>query len=53
MKKTFVFVAAVLAAIQSAMPEANAEGKYPMDEPALAALENASDVINDVVMNEL
>lgn len=41
MKKTFVFVAAVLAAIQSAMPEANAEGKYPMDEPALDALEKA------------
>ena len=41
MKKTFVFVAAVLAAIQSAMPEANAEGKYPMDEPALDAPEKA------------
>ena len=41
MKKTFVFVAAVLAAIKSAMPEANAEGKYPMDEPALDALEKA------------
>lgn len=41
MKKTFVFVAAVLAAIQSALPEANAEGKYPIEEPALDALEKA------------
>ena len=41
MKKTFVLVAAVLAAIQSALPEADAEGKYPLDEPALDALENA------------
>lgn len=41
MKKTFVLVAAVLAAIQSALPEADAEGKYPLDEQALDALENA------------
>ncbi len=41
MKKSFVLVAAVLAAIQSALPEADAEGKYPLDEPALDALENA------------
>lgn len=41
MKKTFVFVAAVLAAIQSALPEADAEGKYQLEEPALDALEKA------------
>jgi len=41
MKKTFVMLAAVLAAIQSALPEADAEGKYHLDEPALDALENA------------
>lgn len=41
MKKTFVLVAAVLAAVQSALPEADAEGKYPLNEPALDALENA------------
>ena len=41
MKKTFVLVAAVLAAIQSALPEADAEGKYHLDEQALDALEGA------------
>ena len=41
MKKTYLMIAAVLAAIQSAMPEANAEGKYPLDDSALDALENA------------
>lgn len=41
MKKTFVFVAAVLAAIESALPEADAEGKYLMEEGALDALEQA------------
>jgi chromosome segregation ATPase len=34
-------VAAVLAAIESALPEADAEGKYLIDEPALDALEQA------------
>lgn len=41
MKKNLVFVAAILAAIQSALPEANEEGKYPLEEPALDALEKA------------
>lgn len=41
MKKTFVFVAAVLAAIQSSMPEANEEGKVALDEAQLDALEDA------------
>lgn len=41
MKKTFVFVAAVLAAIQSYMPEANEEGKVALDEAQLDALEDA------------
>jgi ATP-dependent protease ClpP protease subunit len=41
MKKNLVFVAAILAAIQSTLPEANEEGKYPLEEPALDALEKA------------
>lgn len=41
MKKTFVFVAAVLAAIQSSMPEANEEGKVVLDEAQLDAIEDA------------
>ena len=41
MKKTFVFVAAVLAAIQSSMPEANEEGKVALDEAQLDAIEDA------------
>jgi len=41
MKKTFVLVAAILAAVKSALPEADADGKYLLDEPALDALENA------------
>ena len=41
MKKTFVMIAAVLASIQSALPEADAEGKYPVEEPMLDALEKA------------
>lgn len=39
MKKTFMFVAAILAAIHSALPEADADGKYPLEEPALDAIE--------------
>ena len=41
MKKTFVLLAAVLAAIHSALPEADAEGKFLLDEQALDAFENA------------
>ena len=41
MKKTFVLLAAVLAAIHSALPEADAEGKLLLDEQALDAFENA------------
>ena len=41
MKKTFVFVAAVLAAIQSSMPDANEEGKVALDEAQLDAIEDA------------
>ena len=41
MKKTFVFVAAVLAAIQSSMPDADEEGKVALDEAQLDAIEDA------------
>lgn len=41
MKKTFLMIAAVLAATQSALPEADADGKYPVEEPVLDALEQA------------
>jgi len=41
MKKTFLMVAAVLAAVQSALPEASQDGKFSLDEVQLGALEKA------------
>jgi septal ring factor EnvC (AmiA/AmiB activator) len=41
MKKTFLMVAAVLAAVQSALPEASQDGKFSLDEVQLDALEKA------------
>lgn len=41
MKKTYLLMAAVFAAIQSSMPEANEEGKVALDEAQLDALEGA------------
>ena len=41
MKKTYLMVAAILTAIQSAMPEASEDGKYPLDDAQLGAIEDA------------